>query len=159
MDDNRKLTVRLTTEQRQRLDEITRNGSSKAKRIRNARVLLMADRDHPLGRYKDAQIAASLGIHVNTVARVRRKYVVDAGGDERLAVERKVREKPPAGPKLDGRAEATLVAICCSPAPAGHARWTLSLLAEELVARKVVARISRETVRTALKKTSCSRGA
>jgi hypothetical protein len=57
-------------------------------------------------------------------------------------------------PRLDGAAEAHLVAICCSPAPAGRCRWTLSLLARELVGRKVVTSVCRETVRLALKKTS-----
>jgi hypothetical protein len=59
---------------------------------------------------------------------------------------------------IDGRAEAQLVAICCSPAPAGRARWTLRLLADEMVARKVVVAVCKETVRKALKKTSCGLG-
>jgi len=155
MDGDRKLAVRLTAEQRQRLESITRNGSSKAKRIVHARILLMADADHPCGRYRDTQIAAALGVHLNTVARARRKFVRQG---ERAAVERKMRQTPPTPPKLDGKAEAMLVAICCSPAPAGHARWTLSLLADELVERKVVATICRETVRTTLKKMNCSPG-
>jgi hypothetical protein len=60
---------------------------------------------------------------------------------------------------IDGKVEATLVAICCSPAPAGRARWTMQLLADELVGRKVVTHVCKETVRKALKKTSCSPGA
>jgi transposase len=156
MDGARKVAVRLTAEQRERLESIVRNGASKAKRITHARILLMADADHPHGRYKDAQVAAALGVHANTVARVRRRFT---GQGERAAVERKPRATPPTPPKLDGRAEATLVAICCSPAPEGHARWTLSLLADELVARRVVTSIAKETVRTTLKKMSCSPGA
>jgi len=155
MDGARKLAVGLTAEQRERLESIVRNGSSKAKRITHARILLMADEDHPLGRYPDVQIAAALGVHVNTVARARRKFV---RGGEQAALERKVRLTPPTPPKLDGRGEATLVAICCSPTPRGHARWTLSLLAQELMARKVVVSIAKETVRTTLKKMSCNPG-
>ena len=155
MDGARKLIVRLTAEQRERLESMVRNGSSKAKRITHARILLMADEDHPLGRYKDAKIAAALGIHLNTVARARRKFVREG---EQAAVERKVRATPPTPPKLDCKAEATLVAVCCSAAPQGHARWTLSLLAGELVARGVVTSIAKETVRTTLKKMSCSLG-
>jgi transposase len=155
MDGVRKLAVRLTAQQRERLDSLVRNGSSKAKRITHARILLMADEDHPLGRYKDAQIARALGIHVNTVARARWKFIRQG---EEAAVERKVRLTPPTPAKIDGKAEATLVAICCSPAPTGHARWTLSLLADELVTRKVVVSICKETVRTTLKKMSCSPG-
>jgi transposase len=156
MDGARKLAVRLTVEQRERLESLVRNGSSKAKRITHARILLMADQDHALGRYKDAQIAQALGVHVNTVARARRKFIRQG---EQAAVERKVRLTPPTPAKLDGKAEATLAAICCSPAPAGHARWSLSLLADELMTRKVVATICKETVRTTLKKMNCSPGA
>jgi transposase len=155
MDGRRKLAVRLTVEQRERLESLVGNGSSKAKRITHARILLMADEDHPQGRYKDVQIAAALGIHVNTVARARRKFIRQG---ETAAVERKVRLTPPTPPRLDGKSEAALVAICCSPPPQGRARWTMSLLADELVTRKVVATICKETVRTTLKKMNCSPG-
>jgi hypothetical protein len=155
MDGARKLAVRLTDEQRQRLEGITRNGNGSAKRIMHARVLLMSDQDHPLGRYKDADIGRHLGVHEKTVARIRSTFVRCG---EAVALDRKVRQAPPVPPKLDGAAEASLLAICCSLPPEGRARWTLSLLAEELVGRKVVASICKETVRGALKKTSCSRG-
>jgi hypothetical protein len=151
----RKLAVRLTAEQRGRLEDITRNGRNSAKRIMHARVLLMGDADHPLGRYTDARIARHLAVSERTVGRVRTTFVRCG---EAVALERKVRASPPVPPKLDGAAEASLVAICCSPPPAGRARWTMGLLADELVSRKVVVSICKETVRAALKKTSCGRG-
>jgi transposase len=151
----RKLSVRLGAEERERLEALTRNGSNSAKRIMHARLLLMADQDHPLGRYKDAQIAKALGVHVNTVARTRRKFIRQG---EKAAVERKVRPTPPVPAKIDGALEAQLVAICCTPAPQGRRCWTMSLLADELVKRKLVVSIGRETVRKALKKTSCNPG-
>jgi transposase len=155
MDGARKRKVRLTGEQRERLEDITRNGNNSAKRIMHARVLLMSDEGHPLGRYKDADIARHLGVSERTVGRVRTTFVRHG---ESVALNRKVRESPPVPPKLDGAAEASLVAVCCSPPPEGRARWTLSLLADELVSRKVVVSVCKETVRTALKKTSCGRG-
>jgi hypothetical protein len=151
----RKLEVRLTPEQRERLEDITRNGNNSAMRIMHARVLLMSDEDHPQGRYKDAQIGRHLGVCEKTVARVRQTFVRRG---EAVALERKARAAPPVPPKLDGAAEALLVAVCCSPPPQGRARWTLSLLAEELVSRRVVVSVCKETVRGALKKTSCNRG-
>jgi hypothetical protein len=151
----RKLEVRLTAEQRERLEDVTRNGRNSAKRIMHARVLLMSDADHPLGRYTDERIARHLAVSERTVGRVRATFVRHG---EAVALDRKVREAPPVPPKLDGAAEARLVAICCSPPPEGRARWTLSLLADELVGRKVVVSICRETVRSTLKKTSCGRG-
>jgi hypothetical protein len=145
-----KYRVALAPDARARLEAVARTGSAPAKRIAHARVLLMADADHPAGRYHDREIAAALGLHPNTVARVRRQFVT-AG--EVAAVDRRPRATPATPPRLDGAAEAHLVAICCSPPPAGRCRWTLSLLAKELVGRKVVASVCRETVRLALKKT------
>lgn len=155
MDGTRKAIVRLTDEQREGLDDIVRNGHSAAKRITHARILLLSDADHPLGRYTDEQIARQLGVHEKTVARTRKHFV---RGGQSLALERKQRQTPPIQPKLDGAGEATLVALCCSPAPAGRVHWTMQLLADELVKRKLVVSISRETVRTTLKKTSSSPG-
>jgi transposase len=152
---HRKYTVQLTAQARQRLESITRNGSAPAKEILHARVLLMSDQDHPAGRYHDKQIAAILGIHVNTVARIRTRFVQQG---EAPALNRKVRLTPPIPPKLDGRAEATLVAICYSPPPQGQLRWTLRLLQQEMVGRKIVTSICCETIRKTLKKTCCSLG-
>ena len=152
----RKYVVELKPEERRRLEDLVRNGSgAPAKKVTHARVLLMADRDHPAGRYRDHQIARALGMHVNTVANVRKAFVLRG---ERPALDRKRREAPPVPPKLDGAAEAQLVAICCSPPPAGRARWTLGLLCAELSGRKVVTSVCRETVRKALKKTCCGPG-
>jgi transposase len=151
----KKYCVVLTAEARERLEAITRKGSASAKKILHARVLLMSDEHHPAGRYPDAEIAKIQGIHPNTVARIRTRFVRQG---EAPALDRKVRATPPTAPKLDGQAEAALVAICCSAAPEGQARWTLKLLVQEMVARRIVTSICRETIRTTLKKTSYSPG-
>lgn len=151
-----KYVVDLTPEARGRLESIARNGSSPAKKILHARVLLMSDCRHASGRYHDGEIARALGVHANTVARVRKRFALSGEGP---ALDRKPRATPPTPPRLDGRAEAALVAICCSPPPGGRARWTLSLLAGEMAGRKVVTSVCRETVRKALKKTCSSPGA
>ena len=153
---HRKHVVVLTAEARERLESITRKGRAPAKKILHARVVLMSDANHPAGRYHDKEIATILGIHVNTVARIRTRFVLHG---ERPALERKKRVMPPTSPKLDGRAEALLVAICCSPPPEGRVRWTLRLLQQEMVGRRIVTRICCETIRQALKKTSCNLGA
>jgi transposase len=148
--------VQLSPEQRQSFEEITRNGYAPAKKIRHAQVLLLSDRNRPGGHRFDTDIAATLGMHINTVARVRKAFVTQG---EQPALERKPRQTPPVPPKIDGHVEAHLVAICCSPPPEGRARWTLSLLVGELTGRKIVTSVCAETVRRALKKTNCSRGA
>jgi transposase len=150
MNSSLKSRVRLTDDQRRDLERIARDGRTPARKARYARLLLHADEDHPEGRRSDAWIAEALGLHVNTVARVRKAFA-DGGADAAFA--RKVRETPPVPPKIDGHVEAHLIAIHCGAPPEGRARWTLKLLADELKARGLVTEVSIETVRKALKKT------
>jgi len=150
-----KYHVRLDDEQRQRLLELTRNGSAAAKKITHARILLLADEEHPDGRRADPYITQVLGVSRRTVVRVRQRFVEQGEGP---ALDRKPRQTPPTPPRLDTRGEAHLVALCCSEPPDGHARWTLSLLARELTRLEVVTSICPETVRRALKKTNSSPG-
>lgn len=145
-----KFIVRLSPEERQQLEELASKGKTAAYRIKHANILLKADADGP--RWCDQRIAEAFGCHVNTVANVR-KRCVDQGLEQ--ALERKKRDTPPREPILDGAAEARLIAIACSEAPEGSARWTMQMLADELVRLDVVSAISHETVRRTLKKTNC----
>ena len=97
-----------------------------------------------------------LDMHVNTVDRIRKRFVLDG---EELALNRKIREVPAILPKIDGRVEAHLIAICCGKPPEGRTRWTLRLLTGELKRNGLVTSVCVETVRKALKKTNCSLGA
>lgn len=151
-----KYPVRLTAEQRERLEALTRQGGASARKVRQARVLLLSDRDRPEGHWTDPRIGEALGMHVNSVAKVRKRFVLEG---EQPALRRKPRDTPPVAAKVDGRLEAHLVAICCGPAPSGRVHWTMELLATELVRRGLITQISRETVRLILKKTRCSLGA
>jgi transposase len=148
--------VVLDDEQRRRLQEVTRNGHAPAKKLRHAQVLLLSDQGRPGGKLSRTQVADLLGMHVNTVDRVRKRFALEG---EAPAINRKARTTPPTPPKLDGKAEAHLVAICCGPAPRGRTRWTLKLLADELKKRRIVTHICAETVRKTLQKTNCSLGA
>jgi transposase len=148
--------VALTPEQRTRLDDITRNGCAPAKKSRHAHVLLLSDVGRPGGRLTRDQIARQLDMHVNTVDRIRKRFVTEG---EAPALDRKPRLTPPVPPKSGGHVEAHLVAICCGKAPEGHTRWTLQLLADELRRLGLVTQVCAETVRRALKKPSCSPGA
>jgi transposase len=142
--------VHLAPQQRQSLEDIARNGHAPVKKVRHAQVLLMSDHDRLGGKMTGPEIAAALGMHINTVARIRKRFVLEG---ERPALERKPRPTPPVPAKVDGRVEAHLIALCTGPPPEGRARWTMELLAGELVRREVVTSISGETVRVALKKT------
>jgi hypothetical protein len=84
-------------------------------------------------------------MHINTVAGIRKNFGLKG---VKPAVQRKQRETPPTPPKMDGKQEAHLIAIYCSDPPQGRARWTIELLTRELISRKVVISIAKETVRT-----------
>jgi hypothetical protein len=148
--------VCLTSQQRETLLAITRNGSSPAKKIRHAQVLLWSDVGREGGRLSRQEIGDRLDMHVNTVDRIRKRFVLEG---EEPALHRKVRETPAVPPKFDGHLEAHLIAICCGPPPEGRTRWTLMLLAGELKRKGLVTSVCAETVRQALKKTSCNPGA
>jgi transposase len=136
--------INLSDEERQMLLEMTRKGEIKARKFKRAMILLKADEG-----LTDQQIMAALNVSRPCVERIRKRFVTDG-------IERALNEDPRPGQKrkLDGRAEATLIATACSQAPAGHEHWSLRLLAGKLVQLGVVDAISHETVRRTLKKTS-----
>ena len=148
-----KLRVVLTPEQREHLEATCRRQSVPVTTMRRARILLLADDGHPDGGRPDHEIAAATGICERQVVRIRQRFVRE--GDAALL--RKPRPSVPG--KLDGVAEAHLVALCCSAPPEGRDRWTLQLLCDELGRLQVVESVCRETVRKCLKKTRSSPGA
>lgn len=144
-----KYTVRLTEEERTDLLGLTKAGRRAARTLQHAWILLKAD-EAPAGpAWTDAQIAATFAISGATIARVRRAFVEQGLA---AALHRKA-SAVPRPRKLDGRAEAQIIALFCSAPPAGRQRWTLRLLAEqyvELVGED--AAVSYETIRRALEK-------
>ena len=148
-----KVVVRLTDDQRDALDRLLRTGSHPAAMRRRAAILLKADAAGP-DAWTDDEIADHLETSRMTAQRVRQQLATE-GLDATL------HRKKPTGRqyrKLDGRQEAQLVALACSPAPDGHARWTMTLLADKLVELQVVESIDPATVWRTLKKTTSSRG-
>jgi transposase len=146
--------VTLTTEERAKLTAIVSQGKGNVRRMRRAQMLLLADENQPDGAWKDADIAKALHAHVRTVERTREKCVKE-GLEAALnhTRPRKTRSKV-----LDGAAEARLVQLACSEAPDGLERWTLRMLTDKLIELEVVETVSRETVRTTLKKMNLSLG-
>ena len=147
--------VRLSAGQRERFLAVTRAGRAAAKIIRRAQVLLWSDTGQEGGRLSRTEVARRLGMHVNSVDRIRKQFALEGEGP---ALRRKVRDAPSVPPKIDGRVEAHLIAICCGPAPEGRVRWTLTLLADELKRKGLVTHVCAETVRKALKKTNSGPG-
>lgn len=149
-----KFTVRLTAEERAELTRLVGSGRHAARTLTHARVLLASDAGPHGPAWTDEQIRAALGVSVKTIARIRRACV-DEGLD--AALYRRSRRVPKAR-KLDGRAEAHLIALACSAPPDGRNRWTLTLLTGHFVALGVSPPISDETVRRTLKQTTSSPG-
>ena len=143
--------VTLDADERQYLHDLIAAGQAAARKLAHARILLKADAADGGPAWPDRRIADDLEVSTDTVERVRQRFV-EQGLD--AALDRKRRERPPREIKLDGRAEARLIALACSPPPLGRAVWTMQLLADKLVELEVVDSISDETVRLALKKTS-----
>jgi transposase len=136
--------VELTGDEHQQLEQLLSRGKAGVRQIKRAQILLAADRGQV-----DEQIAASIQVHVATVERIRKRFVL--GGLTHALNENK---RPGGKTKLDGKGEAMLVALACSEPPRGHTVWTMQMLANRLVELNVVEHISDETVRQRLKKTS-----
>jgi transposase len=150
-----KWVVRLDGPERQELETLLATPRAAAERVLRARVLLKADEGEQGPAWPDTAIADAFEISVAKVQRLRQRLV-----EEGLAATLVRHPSPQPRPrKLDGAREARLVTLACSAPPGGRARWTLQLLADQLVALEVVDAISDETVRRTLKKTPSSPGA
>ncbi len=155
----RKLIVKLTKTERKELAAFVRRQSVGAAKQRRARILLLADQNHPDGRRTDANIAELVGLCERQVVRIRQRFVRERGSQSvEQTCERMPRPPAPERRQLDGEAEAQLVVLACGDAPDGRDHWTLQLLCDELARLKVVESVCRETVRKCLKKTSSSLG-
>lgn len=144
----KKYIVELTPEERDRLEALTRKGSTSARRMKRALVLLAAGEGD-----KDEEVAAKARVHRVTVEDIRKRFVLE-GLDAALSEH----PRPGKARMLDGRQEAFVIALACSDPPAGRVSWTMQLLADRLVELKVVESISDETVRRTLKRGASSRG-
>jgi len=143
----KKYHVDLTDAERRELEQLLKSGKHNSRKLTRARILLLAD----MGK-SDAEIVVALSTARPTVERTRQRFVEQGLGclDEKL--------RQGARPPLTDKQQAHLVAVACTDAPDGRARWTLQLLADKAVELKFVDSIARETVRQMLKKTNLNRG-
>ena len=150
----KKYVVELSKDEREHLEVLISKGKPSAKAILKARILLKADQG-PLGpSWTDDRIVEALDSNASMVTRVRRQ-LVEEGLEAVLA--RKQRATPPIAPIFDGEAQARLIALACSEPPAGHARWSIRLLADKVVELEIVETAHFNTVGRALKKTISNR--
>lgn len=145
----KKYIVRLTSKERNDLNDIIHKGKAAAYKRLHAQILLKADISEDGPGWKDIKIADAFNISVRTVERVRER-LVEFGLEVAINHAASGKSRPH---KLDGEKEAYLIALSCSEPPDGRSRWTLRLLASKMIELKHVDSLSPETVRKTLKKT------
>lgn len=150
----KKYHVILTDVQRSELRDLLSAGKAPARLLTHARILLKADEGAEGPACSDEAIRQALDVGLSTVTRVRQRF-----GEAGLAAALE-RRKPQRvyHHRVDGEAEAHLIALACSTPPEGRDRWTLRLLADKLAESESLDGLSYETVRRVLKKTNLSLG-
>jgi hypothetical protein len=144
---NKKYIVRLSDAERRVCDNVVKKSKGSSQKARRAQILLKSDAGGPA--WTDEEISEAFGCRAQTVENVRRRFVTESFES---ALEGQKRDTPPTPPILDGEAEAKVIAMRLGKPPAGYGRWTLRLLAEQVVELEIVESISHETIRTTLKK-------
>ena len=146
--------VKLTKQERSRLEQLLQKGRVAAYKQRHARILLLVDQARRTGeQMSDLAVAKAVNCGRATVERIRKRFVL-AGFASALGRKNRSNYRH----QIDKRAEARLIALACSKAPQGHKRWTLRLLADKMMELKIVEHCSKDTIRRALKKTNLSLG-
>jgi putative transposase len=144
--------IHLNEDERTELEQLIRSGTHSARVIGRARTLLLLDRSQGKDRTIQEVVEAAM-VSQGTVSNLKERYF--EGGLNNALYDK---PRPGATPKITGEVEAHLIALACSDPPEGRERWTLRLLASELVALELVDSISHVAVGEALKKTNLSLG-
>ena len=145
---NKKYVARLSSKERQELQDTINTLAGSSQKSRRARILLKSDVNGPA--WTDARISEAFSCRVQTVENLRKRLVTEGFS---IALHGKPREKPPVAKKLDGKQKAKLIALRLGKPPKGFSNWSLRLLAERVVELGLTDSISHETVRRTLKKT------
>ena len=146
--------VKLSETERLKLKQLVSSGTAPVRKVRRAHILLKSDSSEGGPNWSYQAIQEAFGVSNVTISDVRRAYVQ---GDLEAALDRKKPDRVYTR-RLDGEAEAHLIALACSKAPEGHERWTLRLLRQRYVQLGYVESVSHETIRTTLKKTNSNPG-
>jgi len=149
----KKYYVNLTEDERSQLQEIVQNGKTQGYRIKHAQVLLKLDEIPANKDWSIDKIGEAYNAGHSSISDVAKRFVLEGLESALGRKEQQNRHR-----KVDGEVEAQIVAIACSEAPAGRERWTLQLIADELIRLKVVESISSTAVNDTLKKTNLSLG-
>jgi hypothetical protein len=151
----KKYTITLTPAQRQELEQLTKAGQARARKIMHAHILLKSDSGEHGPAWSYAEIEHAFGVGESTIGRVRKRFVVHGLAN---ALDRRPQPPRPEKRILNGRHEAYLIALACGEKPEGHERWSVRLLAHKMVEAGYVEQVGRETIRVTLKKMNSSPG-
>jgi transposase len=145
----KKHVIKLSQEERQALEKLTKAGIISARKLKRIRILLLSDESEQGPAKANHEIAQVVEVSPVTVSRIRKRYL-EGGLSEALE------EKPRSGAprKFDGVDRAKVTALACSDPPEGHAQWSLRLLADKMVELEYVEEISHMTIQEVLKKTN-----
>ena len=151
----KKYKIELTQAQRQELEQITKAGQARARKILHAHILLKSDSGAYGPNWSDEGIQQAFGVGESTILRVRKRFVEHGLAD---ALDRRPQPARPEKRILNGRHEAYLIALSCGQKPEGRERWSVRMLAHKMVEVGYVEQVGRETIRVTLKKTNSNRG-
>jgi transposase len=145
----KKYVVTLTEEERAELQKLVSAGKAAARRLNHARILLLADAGRQGPQRTDVEIVKALNVGTRTVERVRQRFV-----EEGFEAALDPRPHPRVAHKITDKLQGDIVALAKSDPPKGRKRWTLRLLAGQLVELKGHEKVSHESVRQVLKRTA-----
>jgi len=151
----KKYKIELMQAQRQELEQITKAGQARARKILHAHILLKGDNGEQGPNWSDVEIEQAFGVGESTILRVRKRFVEHGLAD---ALTRRPQPARPEKRILNGRHEAYLIALSCGQKPEGRERWSVRLLAHKMVEVGYVEQVGRETIRVTLKKMNSNRG-
>lgn len=143
----KKYIVRLSDKERAECEQVIKKLKGSSTKVRRAQILLKVDIEG--SEWTDEKAAEAFNCRIRTIELLRQRLVTEGF---KTALNGKKRENPPNPPKLDGEGEAKLIAMRLGKPPVGYGKWTLQLLADQLVTLEIVDTISSETVRKTLKK-------
>ena len=144
--------IELKVDERTELEQLIHAGNAPARKQTRVRILLLSDRSQGQKR-TDQEVADAVMCSLSTVRNIRRRYM--EGG---LALALNDKGWPGAKPKLTGEIEAELTVLACSEPPPGFGRWTLRLLADQMVELGYLDAVSHVTIGEWLKKTNSNLG-
>ena len=150
----KKNEINLTAEQRKKLEKFSKTGVHSSRLIKRAEIILLLDTSVNGKALTFKEISKRLDVSIATITNVKKAFF--AAESVKTFLQRKKRETPPVEPKITGEVEARIIALACSEAPAGCARWTVRLIADKSVELQIVDSISFKSVHRLLKKHNLS---